>query len=85
MIYENDYRSSSLQYARGSKPVCQLPDIRALEDVSLTLWLHNHLGRAMRSQHSIGLATVDRSLDAPKKLGLLQHRITLEGGGRCSL
>jgi hypothetical protein len=54
-------------------------DIRALEDVSLTLWLHNHLGRAMRSQHSIGLATVDRSLDAPKKLGLLQHRITLEG------
>jgi hypothetical protein len=60
-------------------------DIRALEDVSLTLWLHNHLGRAMRSQHSIGLATVDRSLDAPKKLGLLQHRITLEGGGRCSL
>jgi hypothetical protein len=60
-------------------------DIRALEDVSLTLWLHNHLGRAMRSQHSIGLATVDRSLDAPKKLGLLQHRVTLEGRGRYSL
>jgi Fe2+ or Zn2+ uptake regulation protein len=59
--------------------------IRALEDVSLTLWLHNHLGRAMRSQHSIGLATVYRSLDAQKKIGLLQHRITLEGGGRCSL
>jgi Fe2+ or Zn2+ uptake regulation protein len=59
--------------------------IRALKDVSLTLWLHNHLGRAMRSQHSIGLATVDRSLDAPKKLGLLQHRVTLEGRGRYSL
>jgi Fe2+ or Zn2+ uptake regulation protein len=59
--------------------------IRALEDVSLTLWLHNHLGRAMRSRHSIGLATVDRSLDAPKKLGLLQHRVTLEGRGRYSL
>lgn len=37
--------------------------------------LHN----AMRPQHSIGLATVYRSLDALQKSGLIQHRITLAG------
>lgn len=34
---------------------------------------------AMRSQRSIGLATIYRSLDALQKLGLIQHRVTLEG------
>lgn len=33
----------------------------------------------MRSQHSIGLATVYRSLDVLQKTGHIQHRITLEG------
>ncbi|NJN22149.1 MAG: transcriptional repressor [Leptolyngbya sp. RL_3_1] len=37
------------------------------------------LHSAMRPQHSIGLATVYRSLDALQKSGLIQHRITLEG------
>ncbi|NET37903.1 MAG: transcriptional repressor [Cyanothece sp. SIO1E1] len=37
--------------------------------------LHN----AMRSHHGIGLATIYRSLDALQKLGLIQHRVTLEG------
>jgi len=34
---------------------------------------------AMRSQHGIGLATIYRSLDVLQKLGLIQHRVTLEG------
>jgi len=32
-----------------------------------------------QSHHSIGLATVYRSLDALQKLGLVQHRVTLAG------
>ena len=32
-----------------------------------------------RSQHSIGLATIYRSLGVLQKLGLIQHRVTLEG------
>jgi Fur family ferric uptake transcriptional regulator len=34
---------------------------------------------AMRSQRGIGLATVYRSLEALQKLGLVQHRVALEG------
>ena len=34
---------------------------------------------AMRSYQDIGLATIYRSLDALQKLGLIQHRVTLEG------
>jgi len=37
------------------------------------------LHSAMRSQHGIGLATIYRSLGALQKLGLVQHRVTLEG------
>lgn len=37
------------------------------------------LHSAMRSQHGIGLATVYRSLEALQKLGLVQHRVALEG------
>lgn len=37
------------------------------------------LHSTMRSQHGIGLATIYRSLDALQKLGLVQHRVTLEG------
>jgi Fur family ferric uptake transcriptional regulator len=36
------------------------------------------LGEA-QAQHGIGLATMYRSLDALQKLGLVQHRVTLEG------
>ena len=37
------------------------------------------LDGGMRSQHGIGLSTIDRSLDALQKLGLVQHRVTLQG------
>lgn len=33
----------------------------------------------MRQHQRIGLATVYRSLDALKRLGLIQHRVTLDG------
>ena len=32
-----------------------------------------------QSHHGIGLATIYRSLDVLQKLGLIQHRVTLEG------
>ncbi len=41
--------------------------------------MRSQRGCEAQSQYGIGLATIYRSLDALQKLGLIQHRVTLEG------